>query len=240
MKHMKMRVALAAVLCLAVSSLAVAQTPAPQRIFVDVNGGGQTQSRSIQTSASFPLYGETAHINTAQGIDGGGLFDIRAGYFVLPQIGVSIGVSTFSDKASGTAAASIPSPILVNRPSTVTASVDGLKHKETATHLAVSYFNRLPYKVEAEVFLGLSIYNVTQESMTATIPTGSQTLAVASQSEKASASGVNIGFNLNYMYRPNYGAGVFLRYAGASPDFETVGELKVGGTQLGIGARLRF
>jgi len=42
------------------------------------------------------------------------------------------------------------------------------------------------------------------------------------------------------MAKPNYGAGVFLRYAGATIELPSAGNVKVGGLQLGIGARLRF
>jgi hypothetical protein len=37
-----------------------------------------------------------------------------------------------------------------------------------------------------------------------------------------------------------YGAGLFLRYAGASVDLPSANNVKVGGVQLGGGLRLRF
>src|SRR5256712_5999463 len=75
MTHKTKLAVLIAGLTLAGSSAATAQTPTTKPIFVDVNGGAQTQSRTLNTTTSFPLYGETAVINSAQGIDGGGLFD---------------------------------------------------------------------------------------------------------------------------------------------------------------------
>ena len=99
MHNMTIVAAMAAGIWLAIRSTAAAQTQTtPTKFFVDVNGGAQTQSRSIDTSTSFPLYGETAVINTAQGVDGGGLFDLSVGYR-LPvtygpgTFGVGIGVS---------------------------------------------------------------------------------------------------------------------------------------------------
>src|SRR2546425_12501462 len=63
-------------------SPAMAQTPqtppapaAPATsAFIDVNGGGQTPSRTLNTSTSFPLFGETATVNAAQNIGSGPLF----------------------------------------------------------------------------------------------------------------------------------------------------------------------
>jgi len=248
MKKTTILAALTASLCLAGSSTAAAQTQDSTKIFVDINGGGQTQSRSFETSTSFPLYGETAVINTAQSVDGGGLFDISAGYRFrdgfghrfLSSLGVSIGVSTFTDKGTGSVAASIPSPNAFNRPASVTGSMDDLKHKENGTHLTLVYFRPVMRNVEVALSAGPSFFNVTQDFITGAIPTGTQTLSLGAHRERAKAVGGNVGVNINYLLRPNYGAGVFLRYAGATADFDTAGELKVGGLQLGIGLRLRY
>src|SRR5438309_4738099 len=116
MKHKTKLAALIAGLTLAGSSAATAQTQTTKPIFVDVNAGAQTQSRTLITTTSFPLYGETAVINSAQGIDGGGLFDISGGYRILRQFSIGIGFSAFSKTGSGTIAASIPNPAVINRP----------------------------------------------------------------------------------------------------------------------------
>ena len=238
--------AFAAGFYLAVSSTAAAQTQTtPTKYFIDVNGGAQTQSREFSTSTSFPLYNETAVITTAQGIDGGGLFDLSAGYR-LPMtygpgsFGVSVGVSIFGDTNSSSVAASIPSPISVNRPENVTASASDLKHKEVATHILVSYFYTVRDKIEVALSVGPSFFNVSQDFTTASVPAGTQSLSLGTVRERTTAVGANIGFNANYFVRPNYGAGIFLRYAGATADFDTFSGLKVGGFQIGGGLRLRF
>jgi hypothetical protein len=241
--------AFAAGFYLAVSSSAAAQTQTtPTKYFVDVNGGAQTQSRSIDTSTSFPLYNETAVINTAQGIDGGGLFDFSVGYrlptslvsFGPGAFGVGVGVSTFSDKGNSSVAASIPSPIAFNKAETVTTSASDLKHKEVATHILFSYFYTVRDKIEVALSVGPSFFNVSQDFTTATVPTGTQSLSLGTVRERTTAVGANFGFNANYFVRPNYGAGIFLRYAGATADFDTFSGLKVGGFQIGGGLRLRF
>jgi hypothetical protein len=112
MHKLTTRAALMAAFCLAGGSIAAAQTQAPTKFYVDVNGGAQTQSESIELTNSFPLYGETAIINTAQGVDGGGLFDMSVGYRINRKFGVSLGVSIFSDTSDSSVAASIQARFL--------------------------------------------------------------------------------------------------------------------------------
>jgi hypothetical protein len=232
--------ALIAAFCLSGSSIAEAQTQAATKYWVDVNGAAQTQTESIELTNSFPLYGETAIINTAQGVDSGGLFDISAGYRVTPQFGVSLGVSIFGDEGESSVAASIPSPVAINRPANVTATGTGLKHKEVGTSILLSYFRPITDKIEAVVSIGPVFYNVYQDFTTSSVPTGTQSLSLGSVRERARTAGVNIGANVNYFIHRNYGAGVFFRYAGANADFDSFDDLRVGGVQLGGGLRLRF
>jgi hypothetical protein len=231
---------LTAALSLAASSPAMAQAKPPTTIFVDVNVAAQTQSRVIESSTSFPLYGETAVINAAQSIDAGPLFDISAGYRFMGKFGVALGVSTFSKSGEGSLVASIPSPIAFNRPATVTSSATDVKHKELGTHVMFVYFVPILTNFDVSVFAGPSFFHLTQDILSATVPAGTQTIAVASQSQKGNGTGANAGINFNYMFRPNYGGGLFIRYAGATVDLPSAAGVKVGGFQVGVGLRLRF
>src|ERR1041385_8387823 len=106
-------------LTLTAVSTAVAQTPKRPLGWADVNIGAQPQSRTINTSTSFPLYGETAIINAAEAIDGSPLFDFGGGYFITPKIGAGVMFSFAGKKGDGTLAASVPNPNIFNRPATV-------------------------------------------------------------------------------------------------------------------------
>jgi hypothetical protein len=227
---------------LASSSTAAAQATTPTSVFIDINGGAQTQSRTLTTSSSFPLYGETAVVNAAGAVDGGGLFDISGGYQVTPRLGVAVGFSIFSKSGDGSLVASIPDPIFVNRPAVKTTDATDLKHRETATHLMAVYPVPLHImdKVETRISGGVSFFRLSQDIMSATVPPGTQTANVATTEESGNATGGNVGVNINYMYKPNYGGGIFLRYAGASVELPSAGKVRVGGFQLGAGARLRF
>lgn len=222
------------------SVIATAQAQDPSSAFIDVNGGGQTQARSLTSSSSFPLYGETAVISAAQGIDGGGFVDISGGYRITRYLGAALGVSVYSRNGNGAVAASIPSPTAFNKARTDSATASNLAHREIGTHLMVVWFVPIVEKLDVTVSAGPSFIRLTQDLISATVPAGTQTISTKSQSEKADATGVNAGVSLNYLVAPNYGIGGFVRYAGATANLPSAGDLKVGGLQLGGGLRLRF
>ena len=72
-------------LLLAGGSRAAAQTPDRGKLFINVNGGAQTQSRSVDNSFSLPVYGQTATWTTTATIPSGGFFDLSVGYKVMAE-----------------------------------------------------------------------------------------------------------------------------------------------------------
>ena len=58
--------------------------------------------------------------------------------------------------------------------------------------------------------------------------------------QSGTSKGVNIGVDGTYLFRPWLGAGAFIRYNGGAVDLDQVADVKAGGFQAGIGARLRF
>src|SRR6266545_5001714 len=101
-----------------------AQTPTPPinsptmqetKVFVGVNAGGQTQSHTLNSDFSFPIYGQTASVATTAAVDGGPIFDLNVGYrfgarpsvkhLELPSLGVAVGFSSFSKTGSASGAA---------------------------------------------------------------------------------------------------------------------------------------
>ena len=96
-------------------------------------------------------------------------------------------------------------------------------------------------KSDVALFIGHSFIHVTQGLVSgATIPSGTQTVNLTVGSEEGTAKGVNVGVDGNYLFTRNFGAGIFIRYAGGSVDLPSAPDLKVGGFQAGIGARVRF
>ena len=58
--------------------------------------------------------------------------------------------------------------------------------------------------------------------------------------QSGTAKGINIGVDAQYMFTKMIGGGIFVRYNGGSVDLPDAPDLKAGGVQLGIGARLAF
>lgn len=229
---------LIAALTFAAASSAVAQTDSST--FIDINGGGQVPSRTLQTSTSFPLYNETAVVNAAHNIGAGGIFDISGGYKFTRSFGVAIGLSTFSKTGDGALAASIPDPEFINHPHLVNVSASNLKRTEVGTHIMAVFFIPIDDKFDATVFGGPSFIHLSQDVMSASVAPGTVVTSVAPVKQTGTGAGGNIGVTGNYMFTPRYGAGIFLRYAGGSVDLPSANGAKVGGFQFGGGLRLRF
>jgi hypothetical protein len=231
-----------AMLIAAAAADASAQTqPPPANLgFVNVNFGGQPGSHDVSTSQSFPLYGETATFATAQENGSGALFDITAGYKIRPSFGAAIGFSNFSNSSEATVATSIPDPLIFERPRAATSIVPDLEHSERGIHLQAVWFVPVTEKIDVALSAGPSFFMVKQDVVSMTVPAGTQTTNFTATTEKKTGIGANIGVDGTYLVTRNFGAGVFLRYAGAKVDLPTVADLGVGGFQAGAGVRVRF
>src|SRR4029453_2831132 len=130
--------------------------------------------------------------------------------------------------------------VAFNRSVTSTTTASDLKHSEIGTHIMFVYFAPVTDKIDVTVSAGPSFFSAKQDVLSATVPAGSQTANVATQKQKGSGTGGNVGFSVNYLVTPNYGAGLFMRYAGASVDFDSASNVKVGGFHIGGGLRVRF
>jgi hypothetical protein len=239
MKNCSGIMAVVAGLLLTTAAPSTAQTTTTPMFSVDVNVGGQTQSRTFTSATSFPLYLETANISTGQAVSGGGVYDLRLGYR-WHNLGVAIGVSSFSAKGEATLAASVPNPVVFGKPAITNLTSSDLKRTEIGTHVSFVYFLQPVHNVEVNAFVGPSFFRVKQEVLGGSVVAGTQNLTTAITTEAANGNGVNAGINANYFFRPRYGAGVYMQYAGGSADLPTIPDAKAGGFQLGGGLRLRF
>ena len=241
--------ALVAAFTLAGVSLAQAQPPSTSggssplggKLSVDINVGAQTQSHTASSDFSFPVYAQTATVTTTAGIDGGPLFDANVGYRFMRNIGVGIGFTSFSSTSTAQGAATIPSPVFFNNPVSVTLDPIDAKHTERNVYIVVTGYVPLTNVIELAVFVGPSFTKVTQDVInTVTVPPGTQGAVASLGSESGTAKGVNVGADLTYKLTNLVGVGGFIRYNGGSVDLTTLSDVKAGGFQLGIGARLRF
>jgi hypothetical protein len=237
-----------AALIAAAAADASAQTqPPPASLgFVNLTFGTQPSSRSLGRSESFPVYGENATLTTTQETGSGAIFDITAGYRLPPDmygpnLGVAVGFSNFSNTSDSAVVATVPHPLFFDRPQTVNASVNDLQHSERGIHLQAVWFVPVTNEIDVALSAGPSFFRVSQDLVsTVNIPAGTQNATPVVATEKKTAIGFNIGVDGSYLFTRNLGAGIFLRYAGAETDLPSAPNLRAGGLQFGVGARVRF
>ena len=229
-----LRIATALTMC---AAPAAAQTT--KNIFVDLNAGVQVASRTFVVDASPIVFGETAIMSTSHDVGSGGLFDMSAGYRVWRDLSIAIGFSFAGGSADAAMTAAVPDPLFHDRRVEVTATVDGLSHSEKTFYLQALWTVPVTDKMDASFSLGPSFINVSQELVNNISVTGS-TVTPLTETQSDTATGFNIGADLSYMLNPRYGVGGFIRYVGGSVDLPSAADLKVGGFQIGGGARLRF
>jgi hypothetical protein len=218
-------------------------TPLGGKLSIGVNVGAQTRSSTSSSEFTFPIYNQTARVNTQSSVDGGPLFDIGATYRVVQKFGVGVGYSSFSRTGSAQANATIPSPVFFNGDVSALVNPIDAKHTENNFYIIVAGFVPITDVIELSLFVGPSFTKVKQDVINASsvsVPAGTQTVVSALASESGTAKGVNVGADLAYRFTKLVGAGAFIRYNGGSVDLPTLSGVKAGGLQIGIGARLHF
>ena len=230
-------------LCALAAAPASAQMAWTDRAFANVNFGLQEQSRTIDTSSTFSLYGEDGSLTTSQPIDGGALFDLGGGYKVWKNLAVGLGYSRMQSDGDVAISASVPDPNFFENLRPLTGVAPNAEHSEHAIHLQGTWIMPVTDKIDVGFSFGPTIFMVSQDVVTdiaVTEPTPTLASATVTREDHTSV-GINLGIDLNYFFRPNIGAGILVRYAYGSVDLDSVGEsLTVGGFQLGFGLRYRF
>jgi len=221
--------------------------------FVAFNLGLQAQSRSFTETSTPEIYGENALITVPHSVGGGVLVDLAGGYRVWRNLAVTLGYSRSGDSETSTLAAEIPSPLAFGLHRNASAGTGELNHRESAVHIHALWMIPASDKIEIGVFAGPSFWSIKQDFVslsTADLQEGPPPFntvdirSVAIVEESEGAVGFTIGVDGTYLVTPRYGAGVFIRYAGASADMTTPGggtlTVDAGGFQLGVGLRVRF
>ena len=237
-------------LLLAGASETAAQPPLNGKLFINVNGGGQTQSRTIDNSGSLGLYNQTASWTTSQSVPSGGLFDISIGYKVWRDFGLALGYSQFSGTGTVVGSASIPSSISFSQPPHQVAinEVDAEREDRNVNVVAMWFFPIKP-KIDFAVSIGPTFTRVRQDLVVdsqefreniVNAANAGTTITPVLVNQSGTANGILVGLDGRYMFTPMIGAGAFIRYNGGSVDLDDAADVKAGGFQLGIGGRFQF
>lgn len=212
------------------------------RLFLNASGGIQTGTETVATSLSFPIYEETALVDTTRDVKSSPLWDVTGGLRVWKNFAVAVSVSGRTANTDGTLVASIPHPVFFDRPRSVAGSVSDMKHSEVWTSLLFGWMYPVTDKIEVMVMAGPTAAFVKHEIVTGvTVTEGTvPTLTVDLESIDKSPWGVMAGVDGRYQITGKIGAGVFLRYAAAKANLTPAIKLDLGGFQVGAGVRVRF
>jgi Outer membrane protein beta-barrel domain len=215
--------------------------------YVSVNFGGQVGSHDLNSTSTFPLYDETATVNTAQKVKGGGLFDIGGAYRVYGH-NLLAGV-TYSHMGSTSEIAidaTLPHPVFFDQPRHVTSTQGGSKHKEDVVHINAIYMIPVANKLDVGIFGGPSIFAVKQDTVetvtvTETANPAQPTLNAPVNRVSKTTVGANFGVDVQYLIGKKWGVGGIMRFAFGSVSIPGAADnLSVGGFQIGGGGRYRF
>jgi hypothetical protein len=221
------------------ASAASAQGTPERRLFVDLGAGGQVSTRTFSESSAFTVFNETALVATNQATGRGFVFDANGGYRFARNLHFGVGFWVARPDGASASAASIPDPLVFNRPTTLTFTATDLSQTNTGVNFQIGWSTTLGNRVDVAIAGGPSIIHVKQELSSVAVTPNTQDAAATVVSESATtAKAGNAGVEVGYRLSDRYGLGVFARYAGGQVDLPSVSNLTVGGTQ--IGGRMRF
>ncbi len=234
---------LALVICATVAPAASAQMQWTDKGFLNVNGGAQAGSHTLATDTTFDLYKESGRLTTTQSVKGGGFFDITAGYKVWRNLALGVGYSHTGSDANVAIAASVPDPLFFDQPRALALTASGARHSENAVNISGTWMVPVTDKIDVDVAFGPTIFAVKQDvpkSITVAEP-GPTVSSTTMSSESKSTVGVHFGFDANYLFTKQFGAGLIARYSWGSVNLPgATKKLTVGGFQIGAGLRVRF
>ncbi len=223
------------------------------RFFLSVSGGFEPGTQTYSDNGAFPLYDETGRLAVSSEVSSGAVLDFGVGARVSGRWVVSANFHRTSSTDVSTVDGAAPHPIFFNRPRAFSTTVEDLKRSEQALHLSVGYRMPLGEKFDVQFYGGPSQFRFSQEVVSgATFTETGGTFAnvqatYATARRKKNAWGGHLGADLSYaLYQSDdtsFRLGGYLRYAGASSEFDVVSSsvtTKLGGIQIGTGLRVRF
>lgn len=237
------------------AQLASAQAIQPwtDRGYFNFNVGFESVSGQLNDALTESIYGEQATLSVSQAIDSGSFIDFSAGARVWRNVSVGIGFHTGDTHSESSIEGTIPHPLFFNRPRSLALTATDLSRTERAVHLQFGYMLPLTDRISVHVMAGPSFFKLTQEVVgdITLNETGGSFNTVNGTPEVVEREDSPVGFNIGADVaftaftrdRFKLGAGMFVRYAGASADVQVLDDIvdsDLGGLQVGFGVRTRF
>jgi hypothetical protein len=222
------------------------------RGYLSVGGLFQTGGTAITQTQTWPYFAETATTSVTYPAKGTPGFDVGGGFRIWRNLAMGIGVTrSMSRSTTATVAGSIPSPLYVNQPRTLSGGF-AATNVQTGVFLQAAWAIPMSPKMTLVVFAGPAIFSVQQTivqpegiSVSSVYPydSGAVTSAETAETSKT-AVGFGVGADFSYYFSKNIGVGSMIRFASASASFPVDGQPAVsvdaGGFQVGVGLRIRF
>jgi Bacterial SH3 domain len=221
------------------------------RGYLSMNGIFQGGSSAFTQNQTWPYFAETAVTAIEYPAKNAPGFDVAGGYRVWRNLAVGAGVTFVSRSTTTTVTGSIPNPLYLNRPRTLSGGF-GSNNSETAINLQATWAIPMSPKMMLMLSAGPSIFSVNQTivqpqgiGVASVYPYDSGAITSASTSEASrTAVGFAAGADVSYYFSKTVGIGGMIRFSRASASFPVTGQPSVsvdaGGFQVGGGLRIRF
>jgi len=136
-----------------------------------VSIGAIVTTSTVSAPFTFPVYGESAHVDIDGSWTAGPTFEVDGGVRLWHDLGVAVTFARGGRDGESEVSGSIPHPFFFNQPRTLEADGPSLTRTETALHIGVMWTRRLTRRVALAVMAGPSIMAIDQEMITGTVLT---------------------------------------------------------------------
>lgn len=233
-------------------------TPYEQRGFVQIGGGAQSGSHTLNSTSTFSIYDEEGSIAGTQDYGGGAILNVGGGARVWKNLVVALNYTRNSDTMDTGVIARVPHPLFANRLREANQRIGDLKHTENAYHLSAMWMIPFGEDLTLGVGGGPSFVGVSHEFASSArveetdVAPNFGTVAIQditfTRGEKTGTT-VNVGADLTYNLpfdlgqAGRVGATLGFRYAGGTvtlPGGTGNVDVKYGGVQFWGGLRVSF
>jgi hypothetical protein len=217
-------------LVLAVLAVPASSRGQDRRFVVSAGGGLTVGTQSWTHAATWPVYQETARIESSHEAGSGPALEGAISYRIVPRVGVRAAYGWTRRDASADLHAEIPHPFFFQTPRTIDASLTGLDYTESNAYLDVELWPVTGGRLQVELFGGVALVSVDADLVDRVeydeaYPFDEVTYRTATVSSASSdtAVGWSAGAAAVYTLASRWGLAAQLRYTSASVELTSPG-----------------
>lgn len=252
MRHRTAGVLLACAVTAAAPGVVYAQTHSGEatRGYAGVSFGALVTTGTMGAPFAFPVYGESARIDTEASWPAGPTVEVDGGVRLWHDLGVAVTFTRGRRDGESEVSGAIPHPFFFNQPRTLEAGGLSLTRTESALHIGVMWRHRVTRRVTVAAIVGPSLMAVSQDviagvALSETYPYTDVRLSRATTARREqSAAGVHAGGDVVFALTRHVGVGGGARYSHARVTLESAdgqqAEVELGGVVVRGGVRWLF